>query len=199
MAEIDVWLVELDAPADWLPPTPGEADRAARLISVPLRQRYLRSHAALRTILGKYTTAPLDFVLGEHGKPYLAAAPQVHFNLSHSHERALVAVAWEVEIGADIEHLKPLAGCMSIAERFFPPREAAVLAEVPLAGRETEFFRRWTRIEAMLKALGTGLYGIGAELDGDWTVLPVEAGPEYVASVAANRSGMSARVRKFEG
>lgn len=197
MPDLDVWVVPLDAATGWLPPTSAEADRAARLVSLPLRQRYLRSHAALRAILGNYTSEPLDFARAEHGKPYLPAVPKLKFNLSHSHEMALVAVARDIEVGVDVEWLRPLEECMTIAERFFPPSEAAALAEVPAGEREMEFFRRWTRIEAKLKARGIGLYGAGLELDGDWSVLPVDVGAEYTASVAANCAGITVQTRSF--
>ena len=195
--KVDVWVVLLDAHTAWLPPTSAEAERAARLVSEPLRQRYLRSHAALRAILHTCTGAPLNFALEEHGKPYLPAVPELKFNLSHSHEMALVAVARDIEIGVDVERFRPLPECLAIAERFFPPSEAAALAEAPPDAREREFFRRWTRIEAKLKARGIGLYGAGAELDGEWTVLPIEVGPDYTASVAANCGGMELRTHRF--
>lgn len=195
--EVDVWLVSLDAAGDWLPPTPAEAQRAARMLTAELQRRFLRSHAALRAILSRYTSTPLEFAVAEHGKPYLPAIPELWFNLSHSQELALVGVATDVELGVDVEHLRPLPDCLAIAERFFPPEEAAALAEVPADRREGEFFRRWTRIEAMLKALGLGLCGAGRALDGDWTVLPVEVGPGYAAAVAATRAGITVRVRQF--
>jgi 4'-phosphopantetheinyl transferase len=197
MPQVDVWVVTLNAAAAWLPPTGAESQRAARFVSEPLRRRYLRSHAALRAVLRTYTAAPLDFALAEHGKPYLAAAPELKFNLSHSHEMALVAVSPDMEIGVDVECLRPLPDCLAIAERFFPPLEAAALAEVPLAAREAEFFSRWTRIEAQLKARGIGLYGAGAELDGEWTVLPIDVGPGYTASVAANCREITLRTHAF--
>jgi 4'-phosphopantetheinyl transferase len=196
-AEVDVWVVQLDHPGDWWPPAPAEAERAGRLASAELRQRYLRSHSALRAILRRYTEAPLDFALAEHGKPYLPAVPELRFNLSHSHEMALVGVAREVDVGVDVEWLRPLQECLAIAERFFPPGDAAALAEVPPEGREVEFFRRWTRIEAVLKARGIGLYGAGSEPDGNWTVLPVDAGPAYTAAVAVNSSGVTLQVRRW--
>jgi phosphopantetheinyl transferase len=87
--------------------------------------------------------------------------------------------------------------CMSIAERFFPPMEAAELASMPPDGREVEFFRLWTRIEAKLKARGIGLYGAGQELAGEWTVLPIEVGPDYSAAVAANCAELSVFVHPY--
>jgi 4'-phosphopantetheinyl transferase len=197
MPDVDVWIVHLDAEIEWPPPTAGEADRAARFVSEPLRRRYLRSHAALRAILRNYTSAPPDFALGEHGKPYLAAEPALQFNLSHSGELALVAVAREIEIGVDVEHFRPMRDCMAIAERFFPPLEAAALAEVPAEHREVEFHRRWTRIEARLKATGIGLYGASAEPEGDWSVVPLNVGNGYAASVAARCGMLTPHLRNY--
>ncbi len=195
MRTVDVWKVSLDTEDGWLPPTPAEAERAARFVSDAPRRQYLRSHAALRAILRKYTEAPLDFATAEHGKPYLPAAPELKFNLSHSHEMALVAVAQGFEVGVDVERLRPLRECMAIAERFFPPLEAAALADVAPAEREREFFRRWTAIEAKLKARGVGLFGAGAELDGEWSVAPVDVGADYTASVVARGADLTVRLR----
>jgi 4'-phosphopantetheinyl transferase len=198
--KVDVWVVRLDGPGEWPPPTPAEAERAGRFATEALRQRHLRSHAALRAILRRYTTAPVpDFALAEHGKPYLPAVPDLKFNLTHSHQLALVAVAREMEVGVDVERLRPLPECLAIAERFFPPADAAALAEVPADRREHEFFRRWTRIEALLKARGTGLYGIGSEPAGDWTVEPVDTGDEYTAAVAAAGAAVRVEVHAFAG
>jgi len=194
---VDVWLVRLDQDGDWLPPTPAERDRAERFVSQELRERHLRSHAALRAILRRYTPTPgsdPDFALAEHGKPYLPAVPELKFNLSHSHQLALVAVALGMEVGVDVERLRPLPDCLAIAERFFPSADAAALAEAPADRREHEFFRRWTRIEAVLKARGIGLYGAGTEPAGDWTVQPVDVGAGYAAAVAAPLAGVTVKV-----
>ena len=47
-----------------------------------------------------------------------------------------------------------------------------------------DFFRHWTRFEALLKAHGAGLYGAGAAPPGDWSVTEIEAGPNFAAAVA---------------
>jgi 4'-phosphopantetheinyl transferase len=150
------------------------------------------AHVALRTILERQTTAQLKFALGKMGKPYLPAAPELKFNLSHSHGMALVAVALEVEVGVDVEQFRPLPDYAAIAERYFPPGEPDVLDA-------HDFFRRWTRIEAMLKARGVGLLGAGTELRGSWTVQEIDAGPAYAAAVAAEAEGLSVMVHDFGG
>jgi 4'-phosphopantetheinyl transferase len=148
------------------------------------------AHEALRTILETITGAPVEIAVAEKGKPYLPGAPEVRFNLAHSHELALVGVALGVDVGVDIERLRPLPEYAAIAERFFPPSEREGLDE-------RDFFRRWTRIEAQLKARGVGLYGAGAELGGEWTVEPIDAAEGFAAAVAVERAGMRVVVHEW--
>ena len=197
-SEVDVWQVRLDEEGGWLPPAADEWERAARLQRQEGQRRYLRSHAALRAILARYAPAPLEFAAGDHGKPYLSSSPEIKFNLSHSGERALVAVSVGLEVGVDIEKLRPLSQCLSIAERFFPAIEFQALSEVSLDGREAAFFRSWTFIEARLKARGIGLYGIGTDGEGEWPVAPVEVDQGYFGAVAVNRAQVAVRVHRFE-
>jgi len=193
-----VWRVSLDSlQVDSLPPaSPAEEARAGRFATESLRQRYLRSHRALRKVLSGLTAAPLEFAAHKYGKPYLPAAPELRFSLSHSDSMALIGASLDVDIGVDIERLRDLRQAEAIAARFFPPSEAAALAAAPDPGHE--FFLRWTRIEAMLKARGDGLYGAGAEIAGDWTVEQIEASAEFTAAVAVAKSGMRIAVTDIE-
>jgi 4'-phosphopantetheinyl transferase len=188
--EIHVWRVPLDG-AEMPLPTPGESARAARFRTEDLQRRYLRSHAALRTILADHTDARLDFAVSGTGKPFLPGAPHVKFNLSHSREMALVAVTLEVEVGVDIEWIRPMPDYRDIAERFFPPSEA------PQVTDEADFFRRWTRLEAVVKACGTGVYGLAVVPDGEWTIEELDAPTGYSAAVAAPRAGMRVTMHDF--
>jgi 4'-phosphopantetheinyl transferase len=174
--ELHIWRVRLDR-GKASPPTPAEAERAARLATPALRRRYLRAHAALRAILASVTSAPLEFALHEKGKPYLLPAPEIRFNLAHSREMALVAVALDREVGVDIERVRPLPEYAAIAQRYFPAGYTA-----PSGVRE--FFRHWTRFEALLKAHGAGLYGAGATPPGVWSVTSLDAGRNFAAAVA---------------
>ena len=174
--EVHIWRVRLSGGKVSLP-TAEEAERAARFVTPALRRRYLCAHAALRAILASVTSAPLDFALHEKGKPYLVSAPGIRFNLTHSREMALVAVALDIEVGVDIERVRPLAEYAAIAQRYFPPGHTA-----PTSVRD--FFRHWTRFEALLKAHGAGLYGAGATPPGVWSVTEIDAGAGYTAAVA---------------
>jgi 4'-phosphopantetheinyl transferase len=187
--DVHVWRVQLDE-AHVPPPTAAETERAARFRSPELAARYLKAHGALRAILARYTTARLDFALHEKGKPYLPMAPEVRFNLSHSHRMALVAVALDAEVGVDVEKLRPIPQYAAIADRFFPSTED------PPAD-EADFFRRWTRIEALLKARGVGLFDVADDSAGSWTIEPVDAGEEFAAAVAAEGTELTMKLYDY--
>ena len=174
--EVHIWRVRLNRGKAG-PPTAEELERAARFATPVLRRRYLRSHAALRAILSSVTGAPLEFAFHEKGKPYLVSAPEVRFNLAHSHEMALVAVTRDVEIGVDIEQIRKLPEYVAIAQRFFP-------AGHPAPSSVRDFFRHWTRFEALLKAHGAGLYGAGATPPGEWSITELDVDPRFAAAVA---------------
>ena len=174
--EIHVWRVRLNR-GKALPPTAAEEERAARFATPALRRRYLRAHAAVRAILGSVTSAPLEFAFHEKGKPYLASAPEVRFNLAHSREMALVAVALDVEVGVDIERVRALPEYAAIARRYFP-------AGYTEPSGVRDFFRHWTRFEALLKAHGAGLYGAGVTPPGVWSLTELDVGPRFAAALA---------------
>jgi 4'-phosphopantetheinyl transferase len=126
------------------------------------------AHAGLRQVLAAYAHADpglLRFDDGPNGKPKLAPpfdAGGIEFNLSHSHETALIAVNQRDDIGVDIEFIKPDFAILEIADHFFTKREVAALRALPAALQGRAFYKCWTSKEAFLKAKGTGLSG---ELD----------------------------------
>ncbi len=90
----------------------------------------------LRLLLGRYLEldpARLSFVSLPLGKPALVAElgrDSLRFNVAHSNELVLYAVTRDLEVGVDLEHVRPLAGMEKIAERFFSARECAVLGSI---------------------------------------------------------------------
>jgi len=168
--EVHVWLVNAgsaDIPQDLLAGSlsADERERAARFKFTKDRRLYVAAHAALRSLLADYLRVAADeihLVLGAHGKPALAAPLVVsglEFNLSHSHEVALVAVARQRAVGVDVEFIKRKFSFDDLARRFFTTREVAALFELPQPLQREAFFKCWTSKEAFLKAKGTGLSG----------------------------------------
>src|SRR5262249_25522819 len=134
--------------------------------------------------------APLVSALHHHGTPSLPLAPHIRFNLSHSHEMALVAVTLDHEVGVDIERLRPLPRFVELAERFFPPSE-------PRPANETDFFRQWTRIEAVLKARGVGLHGASVDPEGEGTVSEIPAPERVAAAIAGEGPAIATTVHDY--
>jgi 4'-phosphopantetheinyl transferase len=167
--DVHVWRIPLDdearAESYWDVLSEEERARASRFYREVHRRRFVAAHGALRHLLAGYVgeaPAALSFVVGEHGKPALRSQPgraTVEFNLSHSDDLALVAVANARPVGVDLERWSADVEHLELAERFFSPAERDALRAL---AHESElvaaaFFAAWTRKEAYLKATGHGI------------------------------------------
>ena len=81
----------------------------------------------------------------------------MRFNLSHARSLIACAVAYDAEVGVDVEETDRGIEALELAERFFAPSEVAHLRAAPSDIRDERFFTLWTLKEAYIKALGTGL------------------------------------------
>jgi 4'-phosphopantetheinyl transferase len=187
--------------------SPTERDRARRFVSALHALRYARSHTALRHVLGRRLHASpgaLEFVTNAFGKPSLRTG-DVHFNLSHSGDLALIGVA-DSPIGVDVECIDQAgADLRAIAERMFASEE---FNQVAAAFEFTSaFYRCWVRKEAVIKAEGEGLslplrgFSVsplaGAPIDVDmgedrdrrvWRIFDVAVPGGYAAAMACTPS-----------
>ncbi len=142
--------------------SPSEREQAARFRFARDARRWSACRSALRRILGEALAAdPAALVLdfGPHGKPLLPPPHHgLHFNLSHCHDLALLALCQDGPVGIDLEpadRAPTLLGCES---GFCHPEEIAALPVAPDArARARALLALWTAKEAALKALGTGL------------------------------------------
>jgi 4'-phosphopantetheinyl transferase len=125
------------------------------------RARADREGLALREVLARYLDedpAAIELRRGEHGKPALAdPSSPLRFNLSHSGDLALVAVAQGREVGVDIERIRPRRDLPRLTERALDPAAAAAVRGAPADERAIAFHQAWARREAIAKCLGTGL------------------------------------------
>lgn len=159
-----LWWASLDhrnTAADWSALSPDEQQRARTFVFDLDRQRHVAAHASLRDILAKrlgQAPSSLRFAAGPHGKPRLAAERTCpHFNLSHSDGGALVAISAGPEVGVDLERERDLDDAALLAARVFTPAEQTEWARTPEPLRSRAFLTGWTRKEACLKAIGSGL------------------------------------------
>ncbi len=159
---VHVWRINLSTSIEleWSVLSPEEQARAQRFRFEPDRNRYVFSHGALRLLLGRYLNLkPTEIVFhrGDHGKPTLDHDSDLRFNLSTSHEMALLAVTIQRELGIDIEYRNESHADRQVARQFFSPREIDALNAVPPEKFIEAFFNCWTRKEAYIKAVGLGL------------------------------------------
>lgn len=160
----------------WRVPTGGDDPRgAARAAMASTLAEYLGEAAALRA--------------DANGKPRLAVDPgRLSFNLSHSGELALVAIApGGVEVGVDVERRKPRRDLVRLARRWLPAADAAAVAAAEEVELESVFYAAWTRHEARVKCAGTGIAGPPPGPEIAAYELSIDDG--YAAAVAIDTSG----------
>jgi 4'-phosphopantetheinyl transferase len=209
--DVHLWRWRLDR----VPEVPGlaadEQLRADRFRFDRDRQSFVAARSGMRKILGRYLNqdaAAIEFTYGSHGKPFLADGA-IAFNLSHSGDWALLAVARDRAVGVDIERIKPMAELEKLTARFLMAAEHERIVRLPEADRLLAFFRTWTCKEAYLKATGEGLgqlksleVAVQPEVPvqllspSGWTLLELVPEVGYVGAVAA--IGADWRVSFFE-
>ena len=177
----------------WL--SADEHIRAGRFVFKRDRRRYLAARCAMRECLSAATgMAPgtLQIVGGAFEKPRLANVQSCYFNLSRRDDWALLGISLEGEIGVDVEVHHVVEDATMLARTHFSVEEFNSFLAVESSERDDAFLRVWTRKEACLKAVGTGLrippalieVGLGAgavELS-----IPLAAGPACVTVQTVN-------------
>jgi 4'-phosphopantetheinyl transferase len=154
-------------------------------VPLPGVDRRGAARAALGRILARHLGGePPELVADRDGKPRLATEPErLSFNLSHTAGLALVAVAaGDVEVGVDVECLRPRRDLVRLAARWLPEEEAATVAAAGEAEREAVFYAAWTRFEARAKCTGAGL--AGPRPAPEVVARQLEIDPGYAAAVA---------------
>ena len=148
--DVHVWRADLRRQQSALPTltntlSPDELARAGRFRRARDRRRYLFARGVLRSILARYlrrAPAELSFRYGRTGKPRCEGNP-VRFNLSHAGDLVVCAVTRARDVGIDVERVRP--GLDTLMRWLW----------AGAAARRREFFRGWTRLEALAKAQGS--------------------------------------------
>jgi 4'-phosphopantetheinyl transferase len=158
------WLERPASPHDLASLSKDERVRADRILVEDARRRFLISRILSRRILGECTRqdpARIEFDSGPQGKPHVRGGDSIHFNISHSHHWWVMVVARDRDVGIDVEDLRRSVDIERIAERLFAPEEIAVMHSLPEAERRRALFRVWTSREAVVKAMGEGIFASG--------------------------------------
>ncbi len=188
---IVVWRVDLrlGEPPDWTLLDTREQAVADAFVYPDDRERYGRTHCALRVLLSDLLDVPptdVPLAVGKSGKPFLAGtAQQVTFNLSHSRNTALIAIGRNAEIGIDVEDDDGRTDYNELIDTVFDGETAERLHREEPQRRRQLFLRGWTRKEAVAKALGSGFlidprrFTVPLDSASPWTVRLRRGGAEF--------------------
>ena len=199
-----------EAPADW------RRDGIA-LWLLPHAPRQRGEPAAREQLAHVLDIAPhaLPITRDAQGRPhFIAPLHHLETGWSHSGEALLLALGEDVELGVDVERLRPRPRAMELAKRFYHPDETAWLHTFDdEQARTLAFLRLWCVKEAVLKAHGQGisfgLHRFHIALDGegvrltwcdpalgraeDWRLHEWAATPDYRAALAWHPRGAAWR------
>ena len=151
---------ETDALA-WL--DEGERERRCRFRHPGARRRFTVCRAAVRHLLCLRLgcrNRDLAFETSRHGKPHAlvrGALAMVSFNVSHSGDHGLIAIASAGRIGVDAEERRPRRDLDRDIRSLFAPAERQELERLNGDDRLNLFYDLWTMKEALVKADGAGL------------------------------------------
>lgn len=140
-----------------------EMERAKRFKFDNHRNRFIVVRGALRELLGKQLNLSpdsLEFDYLERGKPFIKTSflnTPLKFNLTHSNDIALYAIAHDVDIGIDVEYILPSENKLKAVGKIFSKYEQKVLTGMSNHVRHKAFYECWTCKEALVKAIGGGI------------------------------------------
>ncbi len=165
---IDVWQCPLDPAVDQVSElskylSGQERQRADQFRFADKRNQFVSTRARLRQCLALGTGLPagkIEIETDASGKPFLAGQARcsdIHFNISHTNGLALIAITRAQPVGIDIESVAQNIQYTRLAHNYFSTREKNAIASLPSGQVPAAFFACWTRKEAVLKAVGTGL------------------------------------------
>lgn len=200
---IHVWRADLAAAGTGLRAllAPVEIARSRRIVGERTAERWARSRAVLRLLLGSYLEQDprtVRLAVDPGGKPRLASTGaaglppsdprmRLRFNVSHSAQLALYAFSTAGAVGIDVEVLSGRRGRLpALAARAFSDADARRVAAAGPGEREREFLEHWTRREAVQKWAAPQLGGGAESSDGaPWTI-ELAVGPLARATLAAD-------------
>jgi len=183
-----------------------ERNRSARFRFERDQRRFVVARGALRELLGRYLRTDPDqirFVYNAFGKPELHPDfGRLHFNLAHSGDIALIAIARDAEVGVDVECIEGRgeSSYADVAQNFFSAAEVDALSRVPRDLYDQAFVSCWTMKEAYVKGRGEGLtiplasFAVPISTDpapaavrcGRWSLFALRPAPGYVGAVAVS-------------
>jgi phosphopantetheinyl transferase len=137
-----------------------ERVRLERFVTPQLQRRYGVCRGRLRMLLAaflKSQPSSVAFEYGNLGKPHLGSSGNLHFNVSHSQDWALMAFARQCPVGVDIEFYDRRMDEQAIANQLLSETEFVQWKALPVDRKRHAILSTWVAKEAILKSLGLGI------------------------------------------
>jgi 4'-phosphopantetheinyl transferase len=168
---------------------PVETARSGRYRRAIDRDRFVVGVAITRLALSRVLRVPpdevgLDRTCASCGRPHGAPRPvdagHLSVSVSHAGNRVLVAVGDGIRVGVDVEPADRAVDLATLVPATLTAAEEHALGTTSSPHRG--FLTYWTRKEAVLKALGTGLStpARAVEVTAPWASPAVVGGPCHV-------------------
>ena len=141
-----------------------ELRRAMRFRHEPSRWCHLVTRQLVRETFSRLGGGAPDrwrFETEEEGRPYLVNPTEklegLDFNIAHSHQKVVLAVADSGRVGVDVEPVGRDVDYELVARRFFHDSECDAIDELDAELRHRRFLQLWVLKEAWMKADGRGI------------------------------------------
>jgi 4'-phosphopantetheinyl transferase len=225
--ECHVWHISLEETEDGLTRllrhlSDDEKKRADGFLVPAPRAQYITTRSALRLLLGSYLAIAAEdiaFQSNAYGKPFLPPPHgDLRFNVSHSGNRALIAICMGIDVGIDIEQHRQLADWSGLAKMIWCDEDLDRWMQLSPDDQFMAFYLAWTRKEAIAKALGYGMaanfkmlrarlapaeraqlidispaFGVASE----WSLIDIDTAENYSAALAARTSNINVVQHRF--
>lgn len=130
----------------------SELDTYNEIESLAIRKQFFWGRSLLRNLLECPEQPILKSV---YGKPYIVGYPS--FSISHSGDFLVIAVSSNGSVGVDIEVCRKIESFYDLLDYVCHPNEKKEIYRSHHSNFQKTFLRCWTRKEAVLKAIGSGI------------------------------------------
>lgn len=198
--------------------TQKEQRQAAAFVHAADATRHLLGRTLLRVVASRlWGRCPEELSANAWGKPHWPDSG-LEFNIGHSGKAVWLAVCRDAPVGIDVEQLSACSDPREMSRLLHPNERSAIEGASGKGAQATTFLRCWTRKEAVIKALGEGLYhpldSFEVACDAaprnwlrtqplgnrsGWTCSDLGGDPEYSVSIAATAPGLAITFHRLEG
>jgi 4'-phosphopantetheinyl transferase len=194
--QVHIWRLTHAAFREWVHRylsllSPAEHARADRYLQPSVRESFILTRGALRSLAGGYLSilpGEVPLVVGDGGKPHIdrqTLQGTIEFSASHAKGLSLFIFTRSQPVGIDVEYVDPAVEYSSIVRNFFASAEVSLIDSLEEGQQRSAFFALWNRKEALAKAIGSGIASglVGVPL---WGSQPLP-GREVIATVGGSR------------